>query len=188
MGRAVALREDFDGPALRRLAKASKDAGQSRRLLALAEIYDGGRRTEAARIGTVGLQVVRDWVLRFNAKGPDGLIDGKATGKPAKLNDRQRQALARLVESGPIPAIHGVVRWRRKDLAHWIFEEFRISVDETTVGRELRRWGFARYRRDHATRGRTSLPSRILKKLPRRVGGDPSQAPGQHRDRNLVAR
>ena len=87
MGRAVALREDFDGPALRRLAKASKDAGQSRRLLALAEIYDGGRRTEAARIGTVGLQVVRDWVLRFNAKGPDGLIDGKATGKPAKLND-----------------------------------------------------------------------------------------------------
>ena len=46
-----------------------------------------------------------------------------------------RQAL---VESGPIPAIHGVVRWRRKDLAHWIFEEFRISVDETTVGRELR--------------------------------------------------
>ena len=87
--------------------------------------------------GTVGLQVVRDWVLRFNAKGPDGLIDGKATGKPAKLNDRQRQALARLVESGPIPAIHGVVRWRRKDLAHWIFEEFRISVDETTVGRRI---------------------------------------------------
>ena len=70
------------------------------------------------------------------------LIDGKATGKPAKLNDRQRQALARLVESGPIPAIHGVVRWRRKDLAHWIFEEFRISVDETTVGRELRAVGF----------------------------------------------
>ena len=142
MGRTVALREDFDGPALRRLAKASKDAGQSRRLLALAEIYDGGRRTEAVRIGTVWLQVVRDWVLRFNAKGPDGLIDGKATGKPAKLNDRQRQALARLVESGPIPAIHGVVRWRRKDLSHWIFEEFRISVDETTVGRELRALGF----------------------------------------------
>ena len=141
MGRAVALREDFDGPALRRLAKASKDAGQSRRLLALAEIYDGGRRTAAARIGAVGLQVVRDWVLRFNAKGPDGLIDGKATGKPAKLNDRQRQALARLVESGPIPAIHGVVRWRRKDLAHWIFEEFRISVNGGGIMLHARRPG-----------------------------------------------
>ena len=93
MGRAIALREDFDGLALRRLAKASKDAGQSRRLLALAEIYDGGRRTEAARIGTVGLQVVRDWVLRFNAKVPNGLIDGKATGKPARfpLESRHRR-------------------------------------------------------------------------------------------------
>ena len=123
MGRKIALREDFDGPGLRRLAKASKDAGQSRRLLALAEIYDGAKRTDAARIGDVGLQVVRDWVLRFNAKGPAGLIDGKATGKPRKLNTAQRRALARIVESGPIPAIHGVVRWRRKDLAFWIFEE-----------------------------------------------------------------
>ena len=185
----VALREDFDGPALRRLAKASKDAGQSRRLLALAEIYDGGRRTAAARIGTVGLQVVRDWVLRFNAKGPDGLIDGKATGKPAKLNDRQRQALARLVESGPIPAIHGVVRWRRKDLAHWIFEEFRISVDETTVGRELRALGYRKISARPRHKGQNEFAVEDFKKTsPPGWAGDPSQAPGQHRDRNLVAR
>lgn len=142
MGRAISLREDFDGVMLRRLAKRSKDAGQSRRLLALAEIYDGGRRRDAARIGAVGLQVIRDWVMRFNTNGPDGLIDGKATGQPSKLNDAQRQALARIVESGPIPAIHGVVRWRRKDLAHWIFEEFCISLEESSVGRELRALGF----------------------------------------------
>ena len=142
MGRAIALREDFDGSGLRRLAKGSKDAGQSRRLLALAEVYDGGRRTDAARVGAVGLQVIRDWVLRFNAKGPEGLIDGKATGKRPKLNDEQRQALARIVEDGPIPAIHGVVRWRRKDLALWIFEQFGISLEESSVGRELRALGF----------------------------------------------
>lgn len=142
MGRAIGLREDFDGPALRRLAKASKDAGQSRRLLALAEIYDGGRRTDAARTGGVGLQVVRDWVLRFNASGPDGLVDGKSTGQPTKLDDAQRQALSRIVEDGPVPAIHGVVRWRLKDLVQWVWEEYRISLDETTVGRELRALGF----------------------------------------------
>ena len=84
MGRAVSLRDDFDGAGLRRLAKTSKDAGQSRRLLALAEIYDGGKRRDAARIGDVGLQVIRDWVLRFNARGPGGLIDGKATGQPSR--------------------------------------------------------------------------------------------------------
>jgi len=142
MASAIALREDFDGPVLRRLAKASKDAGQSRRLIALAEIYDGGSRSDAARIGSVGLQTVRDWVLRFNDGGPEGLIDAKAPGKPRRLNDEQREALRRIVESGPIPAIHGVVRWRLKDLAQWIFEEFRLTLDETTVGRELKALGF----------------------------------------------
>ena len=131
----IALRADFDAGALRRVAKATKDAAQGRRLLALAEIYDGGTRTDAARIGGVGLQTVRDWVLAFNAKGPEGLIDGKAPGNPSKLHDAQRQALARIIESGPIPAIHGVVRWRLRDLAWWVFEEFRISLDETTVDR-----------------------------------------------------
>jgi transposase len=138
----IALREAFDAPGLRRLAKASKDAAQARRLLALAEIYDGNSRTDAARIGGVTLQIIRDWVLRFNACGPDGLINRKAPGNRPKLNAEQRQALASMVDSGPIPAIQGVVRWRRKDLARWLFEEYGIELDETTVGRELRAMGF----------------------------------------------
>lgn len=142
MAASIALRDVFDGAGLRRLAKATKDAAQGRRLLSLAEIYDGGTRTDAARIGGVGLQTVRDWVLRFNARGPDGLIDGKALGNPCKLDDDQLRALAGIVESGPIPAIHGVVRWRLKDLAQWIWDEFRISLDETTVSRALKELGF----------------------------------------------
>jgi transposase len=142
MSIAIPVRTDFDAAAVRQAAKATKDAAQGRRLLALAEIYDGGTRTEAARIGGVGLQTVRDWVLAFNAEGPKGLIDGKAPGNPSKLDDAQRQALARIVESGPTPAIHGVVRWRLRDLAWWVFEEFQISLDETTVSRELHKLGF----------------------------------------------
>lgn len=142
MSAAISLRDDFDGPVLRRLGKATKDAAQARRLLALAEIYDGGSRSTAARIGGVGLQTVRDWVLRFNARGPTGLIDGKAPGNAPKLNDAQRRALADIVECGPIPATHGVVRWRLADLAHWIWEEFGISVSEATVGRALRALGY----------------------------------------------
>ena len=57
------------------------------------------------------MQTIRDWVVRFNARGPDGLIDGKAPGNTCKLNDSQRQALVNIVERGPMPAIHGVVRW-----------------------------------------------------------------------------
>lgn len=76
MGSAIGLREDFDGAALRRLSRTTKSTNQARRLLALAEIYDGGTPSAAARIGCVGLQIVRDWVLRFNARGPEGLLDG----------------------------------------------------------------------------------------------------------------
>lgn len=131
MGSAIGLRDDFDGVALRRLSRATKSANQARRLLALAEIYDGGSRTAAARIGGVGLQIVRDWVVRFNARGPDGLLDGKAPGKRSRLNDAQRQALVETVERGPIPAIHGVVRWRLIDLVQWLHDEFAVSLDET---------------------------------------------------------
>jgi len=144
MGSAIPLRDDFDAQILRQLAKATKNAAQGRRLLALAEIYGGGSRSDAARIGGVTLQIIRDWVLRFNARGPDGLINGKAPGNQSKLNDEHRQALTKIVEDGPIPAIHGVVRWRRKDLVQWIFQEFRISLDETTIGRELKALGFAK--------------------------------------------
>lgn len=142
MAAPVPLRGDYDGRVLRRLARTSKDANQTRRLLALALIYDGGKRSAAAMAGGVTLQVIRDWVLHFNADGPDGLIDRKAPGKIPKLNDAQRRALAARVEEGPIPAVHNVVRWRLRDLAHWLFEEFGIVVTETTVSRELKAMGF----------------------------------------------
>src|SRR3954451_10963048 len=142
MRAGIALREDYDAAQLWALAKATRNAGQSRRLLALAEIYDGGSRTKAAQVGGVGLQTIRDWVVRFNARGPDGLIDGKAPGNTCKLNDSQRQAVTEMVENGPMPAIHGVVRWRLKDLTLWIWEEFQISLSETTLSRELRALGY----------------------------------------------
>lgn len=142
MAAAIDLRSDFDGDGLRRIARASKDGRQVRRLLALAAIYDGGARSEAARIGGVGLQIVRDWVVRFNERGPDGLIDGKAPGALPLLSAEQRHALLRIVEVGPIPASHGVVRWRLIDLAQWVWDEFGVSISKQTLSRELRESGY----------------------------------------------
>jgi transposase len=138
----IPLRGDFEASRLRGLAKKTKDGPQARRLLALAAIYDGATRSEGAKIGGVGLQIIRDWVLRFNARGPDGLLDGKSPGHPSKLNDVQRRAIERMIESGPIAAVHGVVRWRLIDLAQWIFEEFRITIAKQTLSRELRAMGY----------------------------------------------
>jgi transposase len=138
----IALRSDFDAAMVRSAAKRSKDGPQARRLLALAAIYEGATRTEAAKIGGVTLQIVRDWVLKFNGHGPDGLIDRKAPGQPPRLNDEHRVALAAIIESGPIPAIHGVVRWRIVDLCQWVWEEFRVVVAKQTLSRELRAMGY----------------------------------------------
>ena len=90
----------------------------------------------------MSLQIVRDWVLRFNAEGPRGLVDRKASGQPSRLNHRHRAALAGVIESGPIPAIHGVVRWRIIDLCQWVWNEFHVSVSKQTLGRELRAMGY----------------------------------------------
>src|SRR5712672_3733681 len=142
MSAPTPLRQDFDASQLRGLARKTKDGPQARRLLALAAIYDGATRSEAAKMGGVGLQIIRDWVLRFNARGPDGLLDGKSPGQPSKLDDAQRQAVVLMIENGPIPAVHGVVRWRLVDLAQWIFEEFRITIAKQTLSRELRAMGY----------------------------------------------
>ena len=100
----IALRSDYDAARLRAVARQSHDAGQTRRLLALAAIYDGSTRTEAAAIGGVTLQIVRDWVVKLNERGPDGLVGGKAPGPRSLLDDRHRMALTKVVEDGPIPA------------------------------------------------------------------------------------
>ncbi len=134
----IPLRSDFDASQLRALARKTKDGPQARRLLALAAIYEGASRTEAARIGGVTLQIVRDWVLKFNAQGPEGLIDRKPPGQPSRLTDHLRQHLVQMMEAGPIPAVHGVVRWRLVDLIQWLWDEYRLPISKQTLSREVR--------------------------------------------------
>jgi transposase len=135
---ALALRDDFDAAQLRRHARTSGNADQVRRLLALAAIYDGASRADAAEIGGVTRQIVRDWVVRFNEGGPEALVTRKAPGKASLLTPSQRLALAQAVEDGPVPATDGVVRWRLVDLVQWVWERFAVSISRQTLGRESR--------------------------------------------------
>jgi transposase len=142
MSIGLPLRKDFNAFKLRRIARNTKDANQARRALALASVYEGASRAQAAAVGGVGRQILRDWVERFNAEGPAGLVDKKAPGQKPKLDAAQKRALVQMIEEGPIPAVHGVVRWRLADLAAWIWEEFRISLAQTTLGRIVRDLGY----------------------------------------------
>jgi transposase len=143
MGTAIAVRTDYSSGEPRRLAVRVKDAGQARRLLAIAAIRDGAWREEAAKIGGMDRQTLRDWVIRFNEQGPGGLINKSSPGAPGKLTAEHKAFLVRLVEEGPIPAVHGVVRWRACDLIMRLYEEFGISVSDDTVYRALKDLGYS---------------------------------------------
>lgn len=182
MAAAIGVRTDYISADLRRFSRRCGDADQVRRLLAVALILDGGSRSEAAKFAGVTLQIVRDWVLRFNEGGPDGLATRKAPGRASILNDEQRARLAEIVEVGPIPAAHGVVRWRLVDLAQWIWDEFELSVTRYTLGRELRAMGYRKLSPRPRHRGQKADDIAIFKKSSPPVwrkssGGSPRERP-----------
>ncbi len=133
MSACIALRDDYDSLELRRLAKASRDPRQVRRLLALAAVYDGMNRAEAAKVGSMDRQTLRDWAHRFNEEGPEGLKHRSGAGRPRRLTQEQMTELSVIVETGPDPEVDGVVRWRRIDLKRIIEERFGVSYSERTI-------------------------------------------------------
>ena len=139
----IAIREDYSSKELRALACRVGDAAQVRRLLAIAAVLDGVSRTHAAKLGGMDRQTLRDWVIRFNESGPDGLCNRTSPGAPAKLGPEIKAALAERIEHGPIPAVDGVVRWRAVDLMAWIWDDFRLSVSDDTVYRALHELGYS---------------------------------------------
>jgi hypothetical protein len=77
MPRTVEIKPSPTPSQLRRLAASTKDANQSRRLLSIAAVLDGMSRAEAAKIGGMDRQTLRDWVHRFNAW--PGRVEGQPT-------------------------------------------------------------------------------------------------------------
>ena len=148
--------------------RSPRTAEEARRLLALATIYEGSKRIEAAKIGGVTFQILRDWVMNFNAQGTCGLDRPQSAGQKPRLMTEHRAALANMVDDGPIPAIHGVVRWRLVDLCQWWSRNFmcRFAADDEPriAGPGLRKLSA---RPHHHAQAATR--SRILKNFPTRL-------------------
>jgi transposase len=100
-------------------------------------------RGSAAKIGGMDRQTLRDWVHRFNAAGPDGLIDNWTDGPRPRLSAEQLAEFAVVVEAGPDREKDGVVRWRRVDLKRVIAERFGVEFHERYVGKLLKKLGFS---------------------------------------------
>jgi transposase len=147
MGKAVDLTwTELSADSLRLAASRCSDANATRRMLAIAMVLEGASRAEAARCCGMDRQTLRDWVVRYNQSGVAGLYDNKQTprGPKPRLSAQDRQTLAQIVRQGPDQAEHGVVRWRRVDLAKVIEAKFHVTLGERMVGTILRGLGFRR--------------------------------------------
>ena len=143
MAASIPLRPDFSASDLRSLAGRCTDASQARRLLSLAAVRDGMDRAQAAKIGGMDRQTLRDWVHRFNEDGPEGLSNRKGAGRPRMLSDEQMAELGEIVTTGPDPATDGVVRWRRVDLQKVIEKRFGVTYSERAISDLLKVLGFS---------------------------------------------
>jgi transposase len=128
--------------AKRILGAAIAGSAAARRILALALVLDGLDRKAAAETCGMDRQTLRDWVHRYNAAGLAGLRNLKSPGPGSKLTARQQAELAELVEAGPDPAVHGVVRWRRVDLRDELQRRFGVTLHERSVGKVLAKLGY----------------------------------------------
>ena len=137
-------RMDCTAAELRGEAKCTDDAAAARRMLALALVLEGKSRGEAAIWCGMDRQILCDWVHRYNAEGLDGLHNRTAPGAKPRLSPEQEREVAELVRKGPDLAEHGVVRWRRIDLARVIEQRYGVKLAERSVGDLLQRLGFRR--------------------------------------------
>jgi len=143
MGAAIAIRDDIPAEELRRLARQESDGRVACRLLGVANAVDGMRRAEAARRAGMDRQTLRDWVLRFNVAGVEGLRDRPKSGRPGWLDEGQLAAFKALVLRGPEPERDGVSSWRAKDLCRLVEARLGVAYSENGMLRLLHDLGLS---------------------------------------------
>ena len=138
---ALLIRRDRTPRVLRKLAKAESDARIARRILAIANALDGMSREEAARSAGMDRQTLRDWVIRYNAHGVDGLADHWGDGRPPKLSAQEKAELVAIVLAGPDPEASGISTFTREDLVRICKERFGKGLHVSSMGRILHELG-----------------------------------------------
>jgi transposase len=130
MGAALSIRGDIAAEELRRLARLEDDGRVACRLIALANALDGMSRERAAKQAGMDRQTLRDWVIRFNVEGVEGLSDRPRSGRPPFLGEGQMAAFKALVLRGPSPERDGVSSWTAKDLSRIALDRFGVGYSE----------------------------------------------------------
>jgi transposase len=141
---ALEIRKDRTPTVLRKLAKAEGDARVARRMLAIANALDGMSRKGAAEAAGMDRQTLRDWVLRYNEHGIDGLADRWGDGRPPTFDAGEQAELMHIVLAGPDAETSGLSAYTLEDLAGICEQRFGKRMHPWSLGRLLKRLGFSR--------------------------------------------
>jgi transposase len=141
---ALTIRKDCTLELLRKLAKAETNPRVARRLLAIANALSGMSRKEVAEAAGMDRQTLSDWVIRYNAHGPDGLCDCWSDGRPARLRPDEQAELIRIGLEGSDPGVDDISAFTREDLVRICEARFGKSFHPASLGRVLKRLGFSR--------------------------------------------
>jgi transposase len=144
MSASLSIRRDRTPVVLRTFAKSESDARISRRILAVANALDGMSREAAARSAGMDRQTLRDWVLRYNEYGLDGLADRPRDGRPPVLDANEKAELLSIVLDGSDPEASGISAFTRDDLVAICVNRFGKRLHATSMGRILRDLGLSR--------------------------------------------
>jgi transposase len=143
MGLPTPIRDDIPAAELRRLARRETNGRVASRLLGLANALDGRARGRAARLAGMDRQTLRDWGIRFNVEGVEGLRDRPKSGRRRWLDDGQLATLKALVLRGPDPERDGVSTWRAQDLCRLVEARFGVRYRESGMLRLLHDLGLS---------------------------------------------
>ena len=163
---ALTIRRDRTPVVLRKLAKAETDTRVARRLLAIANALSGMSRKGAAEAAGMDRQTLRDWVIRYNAHGPDGLYDCWSDGRPPRLAPEEQAELMRIVLAGPDPEADGISAYTREDLVRICDARFGKTFHPSSIGRLLKRLGFSRQKARPSHPKKDQAEAEAFKKSP----------------------
>jgi transposase len=128
MPAAITIRDDISSAELRHVARRKTDRRVVCRLLAIANALDGMSRERAAEQAGMDRQALRDWVIRYNADGVDGLHDRPRSGRPSFLDEGQMAVFRAMVLRGPDIERDGVSSWTAKDLCLLVERRFKTWI------------------------------------------------------------
>jgi transposase len=140
---ALEIRKDRTSAVLRRLAKSENNVRVSRRMLAIANALSGMDRKTAAEAAGMDRQALRDWVIRYNEHGLEGLRDRWGRGRPPRLETAEAEELAAIILRGPDPDVDGISAYTLEDLVRITQERFGKAFHPASMSRVVRRLGFS---------------------------------------------